>query len=680
MNQQQQPERGQGRDDRGSALVLILVMIVIGSLIVIPMMQYTMTVLRANTSLSQKSKRIEGVKSGLRIALADPARLYDSCGAGGPTVPVALAPTTINGVDVSTKCYLIDYASAQAENELRIGLTATRANSTIAAEMTGTRSPVVAPTATTAWWASTTVTSQTDRVWLPNLPTHGLNRRSPAGFVMPADFPACTVYFPGTYPDPLVLGGPTYFASGIYYFENEVRIVGGASVVVGLGAIEGCSADQEAIFNAISPPSTHNMSGLGATWVLGAQGRVVVDNSNGSPLSLRFNTRYVSPDDGGSASSAGVSIMSVNGALDGAQGVDLHVDNVIDVPLSLVGLVGPVGSTDQDYLPSVHTPKPAAPNPAAAPTATRFSTTARVTWTAPAANGSPITGYVVTASTGPSCITSGATTCVVTGLSNSIPVSFSVIARNAVGDSAASPISAAVTPGGTTTLTAPARPGAPNVTPYANSARISWVAPTDGGAPITSYIVTASPGGQLCTVDVSTAGVPPLQCDIVGLATTSLPGHTFTVTARNAVGLSTASPSSLVPILTTALLGPLPAVPAAPASPEYTPTAIVEFDLPNSAPVELAIPGYISIPQGRLRSNNPHGLDVGVSGGILAAQFDIIDGRSAGESSLPIGFIETVVQRVLRVVSTTDEGLETSTAIVQVNQNGAYAINSWEIQ
>lgn len=667
-------------DDRGSTLILVLVMIVIGSMIVIPLMQYTVTVLRANTVLSEKSKRIEGIKSGLRIALADPARLYEACGAGGPTVPVQLAPATINGLDIETECYLIDHASAQAVDQMRIGLTATRAAAPIPTELSGTRFTTVAPSATAAWWASTTVTSQTNRIWLPNLPTHGLNRRSPAGYAMPAGFPACTVYFPGTYPDPLVLTGPTYFASGIYYFENEVRLQGGASVVVGLGATEGCSADQEAIFNAVNPPSSHNMNGLGATWVLGARARVIVDNSNGSSVSLKFNARYVTPGDEGTQSSQEVSIMSVNGALNGTMATDLHVDNVIDVPLSLVALVGPVGSTDQDYLPSVLTPKPTPPTAPTAPTATRFSTAVHVAWTAPAANGSPITAYVVTASTGPTCTTSGATTCVVTGLTNGSPVTFKVVARNAAGDSAASTASASVTPGGTITLTAPAQPASPTAVPYANSARVSWSAPTDGGAPITSYTVTASPGGQTCTVDASTAIAPTLRCDIVGLDALVLPGHTFSVTARNAVGVSPSSAASLVPIVPAPVLGPPPAAPAPPAPAAYVPTAIVEIDLPSPAAAEVVIPGYISIPQGRMRVNNPHGLNVSASGGILAAQYDISDSRSAGPTSLPIGFLETVVQRVLRLVSTTSTGYERSTAIVQVNQNGAYAINSWEVQ
>ncbi len=172
-------------DDQGSTLILVLVMIVVGSMIMIPLMQYTMSVLRANTALSEKSKRIEGVKSGLRIALADPARLYEACGAGGPTVPVQLAPATINDFGIDTKCYLIDHASAQAVDQLRVGLTATRAAAPIPPELSGTQF-ATGSAATTGWWASTTVTSQTDRIWLPNLPTHVGEKKRLTALIMMA--------------------------------------------------------------------------------------------------------------------------------------------------------------------------------------------------------------------------------------------------------------------------------------------------------------------------------------------------------------------------------------------------------------------------------------------------------------------------------------------------------------
>ena len=137
--------------------------------------------------------------------------------------------------------------------------------------------------------------SETGKVWLPNLPTHGLNVRAAAGSPMPAGYPACTVYFPGTYVDPLVLTGPTYFTSGIYYFENTVTIQNGADVVVGGGATPGCTSDQEAIFYATNVPehTQHDWPGrhLGAR---ASAARVVVTNGANAPaLKLRFNARYV---------------------------------------------------------------------------------------------------------------------------------------------------------------------------------------------------------------------------------------------------------------------------------------------------------------------------------------------------------------------------------------------------
>jgi hypothetical protein len=91
----------------------------------------------------------------------------------------------------------------------------------------------------------------------------------------------------------------------------------------------------------------------------------------------------------------------------------------------------------------------------------------------------------------------------------------------------------------------------------------------------------------------------------------------------------------------------------------------------------------VSIPQGRLLVDNPNGQTVEIYGGVLAARFDVIDSRSAdgeapdGNDSIPIGFKDAVVQRKLRIVSSTTDA--TSRAVIQVNQNGAYAINSWEV-
>ena len=117
-----------------------------------------------------------------------------------------------------------------------------------------------------------------------------------------------------------------------------------------------------------------------------------------------------------------------------------------------------------------------------------------------------------------------------------------------------------------------------------------------------------------------------------------------------------------------------------PVDTTYRPTAVVEINTSASATSHVLVPGYVSIPQGRLLINNPNGDDVQITGGILAAQFDVTDSRANGAQSVPLGFVAAIVQRVLRIVSTTSAGKESSIAVVQVNQNGAYAVNSWQVQ
>jgi hypothetical protein len=200
-----------------------MIFTIVASLLVIPLLSYQQTVLRANSILSSKTARLEAVKSATRVALADPAALYAACGNAGPTVPVTLASTTMTGRTVTTKCYFLDYRTAQNSNQLRYGLAATQVGSSIPTALTGTRYSPTNSSSPTEWQSATTTTSTTDKIWLPNLPIHAIDRRSPTGFQMPTGFATCTVYFPGTYGDPLTLSGPTYFASGVYYFENVVN-------------------------------------------------------------------------------------------------------------------------------------------------------------------------------------------------------------------------------------------------------------------------------------------------------------------------------------------------------------------------------------------------------------------------------------------------------------------------
>ena len=156
-----------------------------------------------------------------------------------------------------------------------------------------------------------------------------------------------------------------------------------------------------------------------------------------------------------------------------------------------------------------------------------------VEWDEPADSGGlSIDGYTVTADSGAgSCTTTGALTCVVTGLMNGTPYTFTVTARNAAGTGGPSAASAPVTPY--------AKPDAPTgvvATAGVSEATVSWTGPASNGSPITNYTVTADSGALSCT----TTGA--LTCVVTGL-TNGTP-YTFTVTARNAAGTGDPSAAS----------------------------------------------------------------------------------------------------------------------------------------
>jgi hypothetical protein len=167
--------------------------------------------------------------------------------------------------------------------------------------------------------------------------------------------------------------------------------------------------------------------------------------------------------------------------------------------------------------------------------ATAGNTQASVTFTPPASNGgSTITGYTVTSSPGGFTTTGVSSPLVVTGLTNGTTYSFIVTATNSVGTSAASSASNSVIP-----LTVPSPPAITSVTPGDGHVVVAFTAPVDnGGATITTYTATSSPGS--ITGTVSQAGGGTITVNGLTNGTT----YTFTVTATNSVGTSAASSAS----------------------------------------------------------------------------------------------------------------------------------------
>lgn len=188
------------------------------------------------------------------------------------------------------------------------------------------------------------------------------------------------------------------------------------------------------------------------------------------------------------------------------------------------------------------------PNPPTSITATAGNGQARVAFTPPLNTGSDtVIGYTVTSSPGGITATSMNGPIVVTGLTNTTAYTFTVKTRTAIGASVASSASNSVTPTTGSSLSATTAPWHPNKATArkrtSTTAEVTFVPPNvwpsegtgDGGATITGYTVTSSPGGI-----TGTGAIGPIT--VSGL--TSGQTYTFTVTATNAAGTSPPCPAT----------------------------------------------------------------------------------------------------------------------------------------
>ena len=218
---------------------------------------------------------------------------------------------------------------------------------------------------------------------------------------------------------------------------------------------------------------------------------------------------------------------------------------------------------------------PSSPDLPGAPTSVVASSgdaQAVVTWTAPANPGSSaITSYTVLTSPGGMALTTdgNTTTAMVTGLTNGTSYTFTVAATNGAG-TGPSATSNSVTP--TSTPMVPLAPTQVSaVADVDHGAHVVWTAADNRGSPLIGYSIatTGSSGTPASAAPTATSAV------VTGLNPGTL--YTFTVTASNAVGASSASvPSN--PIL-------------AATKPDAAPTAVSAVaNLPGGATVSWTAP------------------------------------------------------------------------------------------
>ncbi len=229
-----------------------------------------------------------------------------------------------------------------------------------------------------------------------------------------------------------------------------------------------------------------------------------------------------------------------------------------------------------------------------------------VNWS-PAQSNQPVTSYTVTTTTaGPAVAPVSVvplagsnfppTSVLISGLVNGTSYTFTVTATNAFGTSLASAPSAPVTPPG---IAFPAPPTAVTAIAGDTQASVSFtVSPPPQGAPITSYLVTSSPGGILVSIQPPATG--NIGTALVGGLTNGV-SYTFTVQAINLRGPSAPSaPSNAVtpsathvPVLNVAINGPS-SVSAAPAQVTYTITVTNPITSTSAFPANVSVTHTLS--------------------------------------------------------------------------------------
>ena len=243
-------------------------------------------------------------------------------------------------------------------------------------------------------------------------------------------------------------------------------------------------------------------------------------------------TSYIATSSGGQTATSASSPVTVKGLTNG-------VEYTFTLRAVNAAGGGPNASTTTPFVPKA---APTVPTP---PTGTLGDGLIFLVWSAPDANGDPITDYDIqySANSGSTWTTfvdgvSAATSATVTGLTNGTSYLFRLRVKNAQGASAYSSASSGYAP-----ASLPSAPTAPTGIASGTSVYLTWSAPANNGAAISDYLVQYSSNNGSTWTTFADGVSATTGATVTGLSAGS--GYVFRTAAVNGVGSSAYSPISL---------------------------------------------------------------------------------------------------------------------------------------
>lgn len=201
------------------------------------------------------------------------------------------------------------------------------------------------------------------------------------------------------------------------------------------------------------------------------------------------------------------------------------------------------------------------PNPITDFIATRGDGKVNMSWSKPNDNGSPITSYKITYwqigtdNFQKKTVDGKATTAQITGLTNNVSYAFKINAVNAIGQSSDSNVDSA-TPSKSVTAGVPNQVRGVVAVPSNGQVFLSWIEPSDNGAPITNYRIMVNEKGSNIATTYPNIGDSE-KATILGLKNNVT--YEFKISAVNSVGIGkeskiiSSAPNNKVPIAITGL-------------------------------------------------------------------------------------------------------------------------------